>query len=173
MKYKKCVYFVEGPCEKRFVDALNKEQPFLLMPGKVHVCNLVHERILFTLVQAIQPGTQVVFVFDTDVEKTDILLENIAYVKSYVSSVSLISIAQVLNFEDEITKAPDVKKAQDLTRSASVKDFKNDFCKMKQDSCRSLLKRHHLDLNKMWVTKPPEAFSFIKLESERIKIRSK
>ena len=33
----------------------------------------------------IQTGTTVVFVFDTDVEKTDILLKNISYVKKYVS----------------------------------------------------------------------------------------
>ena len=39
MNYKRCVYFVEGPCEKQLIDAL-KAEPRLLTPGKVHVHNV-------------------------------------------------------------------------------------------------------------------------------------
>ena len=37
MTFKKCIYFVEGPCEKNLIDALNKIEPYLLAPGKVNV----------------------------------------------------------------------------------------------------------------------------------------
>ena len=110
------------------------------------------------------------FVFDTDVEKTDILLKNIRHVKDYVSQVRVVNLAQVLNFEDEVVRATDLKKAQDLTKSASVSDFKTAFCKMKAAACRSALERHHLDVGKLWVTAPPEKFSFVKQESDKVKL---
>ena len=170
MNYKKCVYFVEGPCEKQLIDVLNKLRPYRLVPGKVSVQNPVQELISRSTIASIAPGTKVVFVFDTDVKKTDILLRNIKHVKNFVSQVGIVNLAQVLNFEDEIVRATDVKKAQELTKSTSIKDFKTDFCKMKAAACRSALERHHLDLGKMWVTTPPEEFSFIKQESEMVKL---
>lgn len=171
MNYKKCVYFVEGPCEKQFLEVLNKLHPYRLAPGKVNTHNVVQELIPQRVINAVPPGTMVVFVFDTDKEKTDVLLQNIRHVKDYVSQVRLVNIAQVLNFEDEIVRATDLKKAQELTKSASVSDFKSDFCRMKEQSCRNALERHHLDLEKMWVKAPPENFSFIKQESDKIKLR--
>lgn len=170
MTFKKCIYFVEGPCEKNLIDALNKIEPYLLAPGKVNVHNLIQDLIPRRVVNSIKPGTEVVFVFDTDVEKTDILLKNIEHIKDYVSQVRVISLAQVLNFEDEIVRATNLKKAQDLTKSASMSDFKSDFCKMKSTVCRSALERYHLDVMKLWVTKPPEKFSFVKNESDKIKM---
>ena len=161
MSYKKCVYFVEGPCERQLIDALNKQQPYRLIPGRVYVHNLIQDLIPIYVINAIKPGTLVVFVFDTDVEKTDVLQKNIQHVKDYVAQVKVINAAQVLNFEDEIIRATDVKKAQELTKSTSVRDFKTAFCKMKADDCRNSLERHHLDVTKLWVTKPPESFSFI------------
>lgn len=130
MNYKRCVYFVEGPCEKQLIDAL-KAEPRLLTPGKVNVHNVIQDEIPRRVVNAIKVGTTVVFVFDTDVEKTDVLLKNIAYVKKYATQVKVVTIAQVLNFEDEIERATDVKKAQELTKSSSVSDFKSDFCRLK------------------------------------------
>lgn len=173
MIFKKCVYFVEGPCEKQLIEALNKETPYLLAPGKVNVHNLIQDLIPRNTINSLKPGTEVIFVFDTDVEKTDVLLKNITHVKDYVSRVRVVNLAQVLNFEDEITRATDVKKAPELTKSTSVRDFKSDFCKMKSDACRGALERHHLDVMKLWVTKPSERFSFVKLESERVKIQGK
>ena len=170
MNYKKCLYFVEGPCEKQLIDALNKQRPYKLAPGKVIIQNPVHELISRNTITSLSPGTQVVFVFDTNVEKTDILLKNIRHVKDYVSQVMIVHLAQVLNFEDELVRASDLKKAQELTRSASVSDFKTAFCKMKAAACRSALERHHLDVGKLWITTPPEKFSFIKQESGKVKL---
>ena len=58
-----------------------------------------------------------VLLFDTDVEKTDILQKNIDYLKKYASQVKVVNLAQVMNFEDEIDRAADVRKAQGLTKS--------------------------------------------------------
>lgn len=117
----------------------------------------------------IQAGTIVIFVFDTDVEKTDILKRNIEHVKKYAVQIKIINLAQVLNFEDEIVRATDVKKAQDITKSSSIKGFKNDFCKMKLEDCRNALERHHLDASKLWVMKIPPPFDFIQQGSEEVK----
>ena len=44
MNYKKCIYFVEGACEKQLIDAL-KAEPRQLTPGKVLVHNIIQEEI--------------------------------------------------------------------------------------------------------------------------------
>ena len=31
MNYKKCLYFVEGPCEKQLIDVLNKHHPYIAL----------------------------------------------------------------------------------------------------------------------------------------------
>ena len=77
---------------------------------------------------------------------------------------------QVLNLEDELVRCTDVRTAMELTKSGSVKNFKTDFCKMKAKDCRSMLERHKLDYARLWMTKTPEAFSFVENNSFQIKI---
>ena len=169
MNFKRCLYFVEGKCEEQLINALKKE-PRLLIPGKVNVFNIIQEKIPRREVNMIRAGTMVVFVFDTDVPKTDALLENIANVKKYTMQIKVIQLAQVRNFEDEIARATDVKKAQELTRSQSVRDFKSDFCKMRVEDCRNTLERHHLDITALWTYNPPDSFSFVEQNGEKIKL---
>ena len=76
---------------------------------------------------------------------------------------------QVLNLEDELVRCTDVRTAMELTKSGSVKNFKTNFCKMKTKDCRSMLERHKLDYTRLWMTKTPEAFSFVENNSSRIK----
>ena len=76
---------------------------------------------------------------------------------------------QVLNLEDELVRCTDVRTAMELTKSGSVKNFKTDFCKMKTKDCRSMLERHKLDYARLWMTKTPEAFSFVENNSSQIK----
>lgn len=169
MNYKKCVYYVEGKCEAQLINAL-KMEPRLLTPGKVNVFNVIKDEIPRREVNMIKAGSTVVFVFDTDVMKTDILLKNIVYVKKYVSKIKIVLLAQVLDFEDEISRATDVKKAQNLTKSKSVGDFKSDFCKMKVEECRKALERHHLDVTVLWTKNPPDKFSFVEQNGSTIKL---
>lgn len=169
MNFKRCMYYVEGSCEERLINAL-KIEPRILVPGKVKVHNVILEELPRREVNMIQAGTMVVFVFDTDVEKTDILKRNIDHVKKYALQAKIVNLAQVMNFEDEIVRATDVKKAQDITKSSSLKGFKNDFCKMKMEDCRNALERHHLDASKLWITKMPSAFEFVQQGSAAVKI---
>ena len=53
MNYRKCVYFVEGPCEKQLIEVLNKQHPYLLTPGKVNVLNpIVRDLLIWQSVDA-------------------------------------------------------------------------------------------------------------------------
>lgn len=169
MNYKKCVYFVEGKCEAQLINAL-KAEPRLLTPGKVSIFNIIKDEIPRREVNMIKAGTTVVFVFDTDVEKTDVLLKNIAYLKKYVSQIKVVFLAQVLDFEDEISRATDVKKAQEITKSKTVSDFKTDFCRLKVEECRNALERHHIDVSILWTKNPPEKFSFVEQNGGLIKL---
>ena len=89
----------------------------------------------------------VAIVFDTDIPQTVILKENISLLKKHCAGVRLIYLAQVLNFEDEITRATDVK----------IKD------------CRNALERHHLEVKNLWIKQPPTPFDFFEQNGHSIK----
>ena len=116
----------------------------------------------------IQPRTKVGLVFDTDVEDRKALDKNIEMLRKYCSNVTVINMMQVLDFEDEIVRSTDVNKAQELTKSRSVSNFKTDFCRMKVNDCRSLLERHQLDIVKMWTTEPPETFKDLEQDVAKV-----
>jgi hypothetical protein len=86
------------------------------------------------------------------------------------SKVEVLTIAQVLNFEDEMERSTDVSKAQDLTKSETVSDMKRAVNRMKDAEFRQALKRHKFDLSKLWTKKPPKAFSFIRQQAEEIRV---
>lgn len=162
----KCIYFVEGECEKQLINAL-KISPEILTPGKVKVYNVKQNLIPKSQLLAIQPRTKVALVFDTDVEDRKALDKNIEMLRKYCSNVTVINMMQVLDFEDEIVRSTDVGRAQDLTKSRSVSNFKTDFCRMKVNDCRSLMERYQFDIKKMWTAEPPTAFMDLKQESYR------
>lgn len=76
---------------------------------------------------------------------------------------------QISNLEDELVCCTDVKKATDLTKSASHSNFKTAFCRI--TNLRELLVRHQIDVGKLWTTNSPEVFAFIPRNSELIKIK--
>ena len=145
----KCIYYVEGPCEQHLVDAL-KEEPAKLIPGKVKVSN-------------------VILMFDTDVEQTSILKKNLELLNRYCGKLHIVFLPQVLNLEDELVRCTDVKNVVELTHSCGVRNFKTDFCKLKAKDCRVMLERHGLKTENLWATKVPEIFSFIEVNSNQVK----
>lgn len=110
---------------------------------------------------SIQSGTTVVFVFDTDVSQTSNLQKNLELLGRYCGKLKIVFLPQVLNLEEELVRCTDVKTVTELTKSGSVKNFKTDFCKMKTKECRSMLERHKLDCERLWMTKTPEGFAFV------------
>jgi hypothetical protein len=67
-----CIYFVEGRCEEKLLNAL-KEQPQKILSGRVKVFNVIQNALSNSQLITIQPGTTVALVFDTDVPQTDCL----------------------------------------------------------------------------------------------------
>ena len=163
----KCIYFVEGECEKQLINAL-KISSEILTPGKVKVYNVKQNLIPKSQLLAIQPRTKVALVFDTDVEDRKALDKNIEMLRKYCSNVTVIIMMQVLDLEDEIVRSTDVSKAQELTKSRSVSNFKTDFCRMKVSDCRNLLERHQFDIMKMWTTEPPTAFIGLQQDADKV-----
>lgn len=164
----KCVYYVEGPCEEKLISAL-KENPSMLLPGKVKPFNIIQNLIPRSQLLALQPGTLVVFVFDTDVPNTVVLQKNVELIARYCR-VQIIYLPQVVNLEDELVRCTDVRSVQELTRSNGIRNFKSDFCKLKPKDCRSMLERHRIDVSRLWTTNTPETFSFVQKNSSKVKV---
>ena len=164
----KCIYYVEGKCEKQLINAL-KELPSKLMPGKVKILNVIKELIPKSEVIAIKSQTKVILVFDTDVKQTIYLKKNIELLNKYCDNVQIIYLPQVLNLEDELVRNTDVKIIKDLTKSISNKNFKTDFINMKTKDCRSMLEHHKLNLKSLWCAKLPKEFTFLINNSGMVK----
>ena len=79
------------------------------------------------------------------------------------------SISQVMSLEDELERCTDIKSVSELTHSNSIRNFKTDFCRLKVKDCRSMLERHKLDCKRLWTTKVPEEYHFVKSNSYQVK----
>ena len=169
MENRKCFYLVEGECEEKLLKAL-KGQPALINPGIVKKFNAVQNEISASRLMSFDPGSRVVLVFDTDTEVTDHLKKNIELLNKVCSNVEVLTVAQVLNFEDEMIRSTDISKAEDLTKSKTISDMKRAVNRMKETEFRQNLKRHKFDISQLWTKKPPKPFTFIKQQAEKIKM---
>lgn len=168
MENRKCFYLVEGECEEKLIKAL-KGQPALINPGTVKKFNSVQNEIPTSRLMSFDPGSRVVLVFDTDNEVTGHLKKNIGLIKKVCSKVEVLTVAQVLNFEDEMVRSTDISKAEELTKSMTVSDMKRTVNRMKETDFRQTLKRHKFEISKLWTQKPPKSFSFINQQADEIK----
>ena len=128
---------------------------------------MVQNKLTKGFIMTITPETEVVLVFDTDVYNSSRVIESIGMLKNYGVAYKVITIPQVKNFEDELVFSTDVKTISELTNSRSNKDFKSDFIGL--SDCRSVLKRHHFDINRLWSRNPTNGFSDVKQMSKEIK----
>lgn len=161
-----CFYYVEGKCEETLIKAL-KERPALILEGRVKVFNPIDKVLSRSELLRIPAGSYVVFAFDTDVPKTDCLVQNIKALKQYIRNVTVVLLPQVLNLEDELKRCTDIKDVIELTKSKSHKDFKHDFCGL--TNCRQVLDTHHLDVKRLWEMPVPDAFVSLPINSGIIK----
>lgn len=157
-----------GKCEERLLGAL-KENPQKIQSGRVKVFNVVQKLLPKSQLVTIQTGTTVVLVFDTDVQNTEFLRENISRLRTLCSKVRLVFLPQVLNLEDELVRCSEIKSVIELTHSKSNKDFKRDFCSM--TNVRSVLDRVNLDVSALWTENVPSPFGFVESNSDEIKIK--
>lgn len=166
---KKCIYYVEGKCEEKLINALKLGQA-KMVPGKVKIYNIIQKLVPKSQLLSISTGTTIALVFDTDQPNTDILRQNVEMIKRYCSRVRIVFLPQVMNFEDELVRSTDVGSVEEITKSKGLANFKSDFCKMKDLDCRNNLDRHHLDVQKLWVTTVPSEFSMVTLNSSIVKL---
>lgn len=164
----RCIYYVEGACEQQLLAAL-KQVPSKLIPGKIKVLNVVQNLIPKSQMLSIQAGTVIVLVFDTDIAHTIVLKKNLELLKRYCRRIKVIFLPQVPNLEAELVRCTDVRRVEELTKSDGIKNFKVDFCRMNPSECRLMLERHQLDCDRLWMTKTPDAFSFVKNNGAQIK----
>ena len=132
--------------------------------------NVIQEELKTSQLVTFTPGSMVVLVFDTDVDMTYHLKRNIELLEKRCSGVKVVTVAEVLNFEDELERCTNITKAQEITKSQSVSEFKGAFCRLKPIECRRALERHSIDMKKLWCKAPANSFVFIKQESQKIKI---
>lgn len=166
MRNRKTEYLVEGNCEKALIDAL-KSDPALVTPGKVVVYNITSKYLSKGLLMTITPGTEIVLVFDTDVDDSVILKKNIQTLEKAGAAYRIITIPQVNNFEDEIVRSTDVRRPAELTGSKTLSDFKTDFIHI--TNCRSLLEKHRFRMDLLWTQQAKNSFAGITQMSQHIK----
>ena len=80
MKNQKCFYLTEGACEEKLIKAL-KENPSLIVPGKVKRFNVIQNEIPASILMSFDPGSKVILVFDTDKQITVHLKANLQKLK--------------------------------------------------------------------------------------------
>lgn len=163
-------YYVEGEDEKKLIHTLKTDLQ-CIVSGKVDRLNVIQEKFPIARIRTLKQGTTVILLFDTDVEKTDILKNNIEFLRKHSAIKEVICIPQVKNLEEELLYSCNIKDIEKLTHSCSKKDFKRDLIK-----CTNLKERLQVcgfSVDKLWSRQASGVFGDIINGSEKIKIRSK
>jgi len=161
-------YYVEGENEKKLIDVLKSEYRNIIA-GKVEKLNLVEKKITCQKLMTLKKGTIIILVFDTDTEASEILDENIRFLKSQKFIKEVICITQVRNLEDELKRSCNIKQIKELTGSKTNSEFKHDMqhitnFKQKLDSAE-------FDLEKLWTCNAEDAFGHILNEADKVKLK--
>lgn len=161
-------YYVEGDDDKCIVNAL-KSDLACIASGKVNVFNVVQEKFTNARIRTLKDNTIVVLVYDTDTTSTQILTENIKFLKAQKAVKEVICVPQVQNLEDELVRAcGGISTVEQLTHSKTKTDYKRDLIK-----CTNLeqrLKSAQFDVNKMWCKTPTNSFAQFGNDAEKIKV---
>lgn len=112
--------------------------------------------------------------FDTDVNNTKILKENLIILKRYSSlnSEDIIFLQSVKCFEDELVRsASKIASINEVFNTTSVDEFKKKFINCK--NIPSKLNSLDFDIKKMWISKLPSIFKEYKNDTSHIIIKRK
>ena len=157
-------YFVEGETERKLIETIKNKY---LYSGKIKIINTIQNKVPNSILRTLERETVVVLVFDTDVEKIDILDENIRLIMSSNNVKDVICIPQIKNLEDELIYSTNINKIVDLLESRSDKDFKKDFI-----SCKNLIKKledKEFKISRLWSRNAVDIYKKYKNDSEVIK----
>ncbi len=159
-------FYVEGEDEKKLIETLKKDMNSIVS-GKVEVLNVIQKEIKTPRIRSLKTGTKVVLIYDTDIAKTDILDKNIKLLKSSKHIKRIICIPQVLNLEDELVRATNIRQVMEFLGSRTLTDYKRDLIK-----CSNLdkkLQEKDFDIAKLWSMVPPASFTKYGNDSDLIK----
>jgi len=157
-------YFVEGENERKLIETIKNKY---LYSGKIKIINTIQNKVPNSVLRTLERETVVVLVFDTDVEKIDILDENIKLIMSSNNVKDVICIPQIKNLEDELIYSTNINKIVDLLESKSKTNFKNDF-----NNCKNLMKKledKEFKISKLWSRNAVDIYKKYKNDSEEIK----
>ncbi len=159
-------YFVEGEDEIKLLNVL-KSDIGCITAGKVDKFNPVQKNFTSARIRTLKPNTVIILIYDTDVEKIEILQKNIAFLERQTAIKEVFCIPQVKNLEEELMRACQIRSIEELTGSTSKKDYKRDII-----SCTNLdtrLKKCNFDIQKFWQCIPKNGFYIFGNDAEKIK----
>lgn len=152
----KRIYFVEGECEKQLIDTLKSKENGVIKPGKSEILNVVQEEIGKFKLITLEPESEVVLIYDTDVKNTSILEKNVGLIEKYTKKIKIYHIQSVRNIEEEIVYSSNIKKIDEVFKTKGDNEFKRKFCQ-----CNNLFAKLNeigCDYSKMWIRKPDFEF---------------
>lgn len=161
-------YFVEGENERKLIETIKNKY---LYSGKIKVMNTIQNKVSKSILRTLEREIIVVLVFDTDVEKIDILDKNIELIKNSNNVRDIIYILQIKNLEDELVYSIKIKRIKDLLESKSDKDFKRDFI-----SCNNLIKKleeKEFKISKLWSREAKNIYKKYENKSKEIKLQKR
>lgn len=167
MATKYYLYFVEGDDEKKIVDTLKKDMG-LIRSGVARVFNVVENVLTNSRLMTIKDNTTVVLIFDTDTGSVEKVKRNIELLKACSKVKDIVCITQVKNLEDELVRSCNISKAQELTGSDSLANYKRALKKI--TNLDKKLKEHKFDFNKFWIKTDPH-YQDIKNDADKIRLK--
>lgn len=159
-------YYVEGECEKHFLDTYKSGVDPVFHPGKVEVFNVMTHIITQPRLINFSKNTTLVLVYDTDQSPTDIFERNLEQLKKNKNISKIIHVQSVKNFEEELVYSSDLNNINDMFSTKSVSEFKTRF---NGANITSKMKKINFDFLKIWSRNPPKSFSKYKQGGNEIK----
>lgn len=146
------VYYVEGECEKNFINSFKSNKA--LTPGKVLIVNFWELSNINKVIRLLPRGKKadIFVVFDTDViSETERFSANIKTLSK--SARKIVLLPQTFNFEDEIVFAFSLQNTRIMTRHLyqldTIEEFKTKFAQDK--NLVNNLNSKDFDLKKLWI----------------------
>ena len=150
-------YLVEGECEKKFINIYKNSKYNKVLAGRVNIFNLVNNEMSEPYLAGINREAIVILIYDTDVNRTNILDKNIINLKRR-GIKKILHVHSVKNFEDELIYSSDLKNIHNLFQTQGIGEFKKYFIKASPENIFSKLEKHNFDINKMWSRQGTDCF---------------
>lgn len=160
-------YFVEGETEKAFIEQIKNKY---VLSGKIDVLNILQNEIKNSRLISIKPNTTIILIFDTDVQKKELLnrlAQNIKILKASKHIKEVVVISQVLNFEDELVYATNIKSIEKFIPNCTKKEFKGKFIKLGSNMV-AMLEKQDFDADKLWSRSVNEDNIFYIINKDKI-----